>query len=464
MANIVAIVGRPNVGKSTLFNRLTEQRQAIMDNQSGVTRDRHYGTAEWNNNYFTVIDTGGYVVGSEDVFEESIRDQVEIAIQESTVLLFVVDTQTGITGLDEDFANVLRRSKKPVYVVANKAETAERAHSAAEFYGLGLGDPYPISSMTGTGTGDLLDEIVKHFNGPGIENPDAGIPRIAILGRPNVGKSSFLNVLTGQERSIVTDIAGTTRDAIDTRYKAYGKDFILTDTAGIRRKARVHDNIEFYSTLRAIKAMEDSDVCIMMLDATRGLESQDLTIIGQAIKAKKGVVIMVNKWDAVEKDQHTADVLRKEMIQRMKPIDYLPIIFASVYEKQRIFQVMEKAIEVYENKSKKIATSKLNEAMQVEIERNPPPALKGKLVKIKYMLQVPTPSPTFVFFCNLPQYVQESYQRFLENRLRDHFDFTGVPLTLFFRTEVSVARSRNLDNSNGLLCSATAISVVITPV
>lgn len=433
MANIVAIVGRPNVGKSTLFNRLTEQRQAIMDNQSGVTRDRHYGTAEWNNHYFTVIDTGGYVVGSEDVFEESIREQVEIAIQESTVLLFVVDTQTGITGLDEDFADVLRRSKKPVYIVANKAETSERAHAAAEFYALGLGDPYPISSMTGTGTGDLLDEIVKHFPNTGVENPNAGIPRIAILGRPNVGKSSFLNALTGQDRSIVTDIAGTTRDAIDTRYKAYGKDFILTDTAGIRRKARIQDNIEFYSTLRSIKAMEESDVCIILLDATRGLESQDLTIIGQAVKAKKGIVIMVNKWDAVEKDHRTADVLRKEMIQRMMPIDYLPIIFASVHEKQRIFQVMEKAMEVYENKNKKVATSKLNEAMQPEIEKYPPPAIKGKHIKIKYMLQVPTPSPTFVFFCNLPQYVQEAYQRFLENRLRDHFDFTGVPLTLFFR-------------------------------
>ncbi|PRY36450.1 GTP-binding protein [Spirosoma oryzae] len=433
MANIVAIVGRPNVGKSTLFNRLTEQRQAIMDNQSGVTRDRHYGTAEWNGVYFTVIDTGGYVVGSEDVFEESIREQVEIAIQESTVLLFMVDTQTGITGLDEDFANVLRRSKKPVYIVANKAESAERSQGAAEFYSLGLGDPYAISSMTGSGTGDLLDEVVKHFQGPGVEDPDAGIPKIAILGRPNVGKSSFLNVLTGQERSIVTDIAGTTRDAINTRYKAYGKDFILTDTAGIRRKARVQDNIEFYSTLRSIKAMEESDVCIVMLDATRGLEAQDLNIIGQAVKAKKGVVIMVNKWDAVEKDHRTADVLRKEMIQRMMPIDYVPIIFASVHEKQRIFQVMEKAMEVYENRGKKVTTSKLNDALQPDIEKFPPPSLKGKMIRIKYMLQVPTPSPTFVFFCNLPQYVQESYQRFLENRIREHFDFTGVPLTLFFR-------------------------------
>jgi len=433
MANIVAIVGRPNVGKSTFFNRLIEERQAIMDNQSGVTRDRHYGTAEWNGSYFTVIDTGGYVVGSDDVFEESIREQVQIAIQESTVLLFMVDTQTGITGLDEDFADVLRRTKKPVYVVANKAETSDRSQGAAEFYALGLGEPYPVSSMTGSGTGDLLDEVVKHFQGPGVEDPDAGIPRIAIMGRPNVGKSSFLNVLTGQERSIVTDIAGTTRDAINTRYRAYGKDFILTDTAGIRRKARIQDNVEFYSTLRSLKAMEESDVCIIMLDATRGLEAQDLNIIGQAVKARKGVVIMVNKWDAVEKDHRTADILRKEMIARMMPIDYLPIIFASVHEKQRIFQVMEKAMEVYENKSKRIATSKLNEAMQPEIEAYPPPALKGKHVKIKYMLQVPTPSPTFVFFCNLPQYVPESYQRFLENKLRAHFDFEGVPLTLFFR-------------------------------
>ena len=438
MANIVAIVGRPNVGKSTLFNRLTEQRQAIMDNQSGVTRDRHYGFVEWTDKTFTVIDTGGYVVGSEDIFEGAIRNQVEIAIEESTVLLFMVDTMTGLTGLDQDFANVLRRSKKPVIVVANKAETGERTHAAAEFYALGLGDPFPISSQTGSGTGDLLDEVIKYFQTPGGEDPDAGIPRIAIIGRPNVGKSSFLNVLTGQERSIVTDIAGTTRDAINTRYKAYGKDFILTDTAGLRRKSRVNDNIEFYSTLRALKAMEESDVCIVMLDATRGVgesgvESQDMNIIGQAIRAKKGVVVMINKWDAVEKDQKTADTWRKAMIERMAPIDYLPIMFASVHEKQRIFQVMEKAMEVYENKTKKISTSRLNEVMQAEIEAYPPPATKGKNIKIKYMIQLPTPSPTFLFFCNLPQYVQGAYERFLENKLRHHFGFDGVPITVFFR-------------------------------
>lgn len=404
-----------------------------MDNQSGVTRDRHYGYAEWTDKRFTVIDTGGYVVGSEDIFEGAIREQVEIAIEEATVLLFVVDTMTGLTGLDQDFANVLRRSKKPVYVVANKAETFERQQAASEFYALGLGDPYPISSQTGSGTGDLLDEVIKHFQSEGVEDPEGGIPRIAILGRPNVGKSSFLNVLTGRERSIVTDIAGTTRDAINTRYKAYGKDFILTDTAGIRRKARIQDNIEFYSILRSLKAMEESDVCIVMLDATRGLEAQDLNIIGQAVRAKKGVVIMVNKWDAVEKDHRTADVLRKEMLQRMAPIDYLPIIFASVHEKQRIFQVMEKAMEVYENKHKKIATSKLNEALQPVIEAYPPPATKGKQIKIKYMLQLPTPSPTFVFFCNLPQYIKEPYERFLENKLRENFGFDGVPITIFFR-------------------------------
>lgn len=433
MSNIVAIVGRPNVGKSTFFNRLIEQRQAIMDNQSGVTRDRHYGYAEWTDKRFTVIDTGGYVVGSEDTFEGAIRDQVEIAIEEANVVLFMVDTMTGLTGMDQDFANILRRSKKPVLVVANKAETGERHQAAAEFYALGLGDPYPISSQTGSGTGDLLDDVVKHFKTDDMEDPDAGIPRIAIIGRPNVGKSSFLNVLLGKDRTIVTDIAGTTRDSIDTRYKAYGKDFILTDTAGLRRKAKVNDNIEFYSILRTLKAMEASDVCIVMLDATRGLESQDMNIIGQAVKAKKGVVLMVNKWDAIEKDQKTADIWKKEINRRMAPIDYLPIIFASVHEKQRIFQVMEKATEVYENKHKKITTSKLNEVMQPEIERHPPPAMKGKHIKIKYMLQVPTPSPTFIFFCNLPQYIREPYERFLENRLREHFGFDGVPITVFFR-------------------------------
>ncbi|WP_234736227.1 ribosome biogenesis GTPase Der [Tellurirhabdus bombi] len=434
MANIVAIVGRPNVGKSTFFNRLVEQRQAIMDNQPGVTRDRHYGYAEWTNKYFTVIDTGGYVVGSDDVFEESIREQVEIAIDEASVLLFMVDADTGLTGLDKDFANILRRTKKPVFLVANKAETIPRQQAAlAEFYELGMGEIYPISSMTGTGTGELLDDVIKEFSTEGIEDPNAGVPRVAIIGRPNAGKSSFVNLLLGQDRTIVTDIAGTTRDSIDTRYKAFGKDFILTDTAGLRRKSKVTDNIEFYSVMRSLKALEESDVCIMMLDASRGLEGQDMNIIGQAIRAKKGVVLMVNKWDTVEKDSKTADIWKKEIRQRLAPIDYLPIVFASVTEKQRVFQVMEKAIEVYENKHKKIPTSKLNEAMQPEIEAYPPPATKGKYIKIKYMIQLPTPSPTFVFFANLPQYIKEPYERYLENKLRLHFGFDGVPITLFFR-------------------------------
>jgi len=404
-----------------------------MDDQSGVTRDRHYGNAFWTEQFFTVVDTGGYVVGSEDVFEGAIREQVEIAMEEADVILFMVDSMTGLTGLDKDFANVVRKSKTPVLLVVNKAETRDRELAAAEFYELGLGDPYPISSQTGQGTGELLDEVVKHFKNAGIEDPDAGIPKIAILGRPNVGKSSYLNVLTGKDRSIVTDIAGTTRDAINTRYKAFGKDFILIDTAGIRRKSRVKEAIEFYSTLRSVKAMEDSDVIIVMLDASQGLEAQDMHIIGMAHKAKKGIVIMVNKWDLVEKDSKTADVIRKEMIERLAPMDYMPIMFASVHEKQRIFQVMEKAMEVYENKSKKITTSKLNEAMQAEIDRYPPPSHRSKHIKIKYMIQLPTPSPTFVFFCNHPKYIKESYVRYLENRIRDNFDFEGAPITIFFR-------------------------------
>ncbi len=437
MANIVAIVGRPNVGKSTLFNRLIEERVAITDDMPGVTRDRHYGNAYWLDKYFTVIDTGGYVVGSEDTFEEAIRSQVELAIDEATVILFVVDTYTGLTDLDKDFANVLRRSKKPVIIVANKAETDERRNTSAEFYELGMdGEIFSISSADGSGTGDLLDEVIKHFKEEGIENPDEGIPRIAILGRPNVGKSSFLNVLTGRERSIVTDIAGTTRDAIDTHYKLFGKDFILTDTAGIRKQAKVRkggDAIEFYSTLRSIKALEDSDVCIVLIDAERGLEAQDVHIIAHAHNAKKGIVLMVNKWDLIEKDTKTADKIRKEILERLAPMDYMPIIFASVVEKQRIFQVIEKAMEVFENKTRSITTSKLNDVMLEIIERTPPPATKGKQIKIKYSTQFPAKSPTFAFFCNLPQYIKEPYERFLKNQLREHFGFEGVTITVLFR-------------------------------
>jgi GTPase len=432
MANIVAIVGRPNVGKSTLFNRLVEQRKAIMDDESGVTRDRHYGYGEWTGKFFTVIDTGGYVTGSEDKFESQIRTQVEIAIDEASVVLFMVDSFAGLTDLDKDFARVLRTSKKPLYVVANKADTTERTHMAYEFYELGLGEVYPLSSATGSGTGDLLDKVVSHFD-EGEKNPDEGIPRIAILGRPNVGKSSFLNALLGTDRTIVTDEAGTTRDSINTRYKLYGKDFILTDTAGIRKKAKVKEDIEFYSVLRSLQALQDCDVCVFMVDAERGLEAQDMNIISMAQKYNKGIMIMVNKWDLIEKENNTAEQIRKDIVSKLGLMDYVPIIFTSVTNKQRIFQAIEKAIEIADNRVMKITTSKLNEIMLPEIERNPPPALKGKYIKIKYITQLPVHTPTFAFFCNLPQYIKAPYERFLENKLRKHFGYEGVPIRLFFR-------------------------------
>ncbi|MTI32440.1 ribosome biogenesis GTPase Der [Xanthovirga aplysinae] len=435
MANIVAIVGRPNVGKSTLFNRLVEKRQAIMDDESGVTRDRHYGYAQWTGKYFTVIDTGGYVSGSEDVFEGAIRGQVKEAIDEASVILFVVDIFDGLTGLDKDFAKVLRESKKPVLIVANKADNTERAYMGAEFYGLGMGEVYPISSANGSGTGELLDEVVKHFGEEGEENPDEGIPRIAILGRPNVGKSSFLNVLLGKERSIVTDIAGTTRDSLNTHYKLYGKEFILTDTAGIRRKSRVKEDIEFYSVMRSLQALQDSDVCIIMLDAERGLEAQDMNILGLAHKYRKGVLIMVNKWDLVAKDSRTADQFRKELQEKLGPLSYIPIIFTSVLNKQRIFQAVELAVEVFDNLNKKVPTSTLNEAMLKEIENYPPPAYRGKYIKIKYITQLPSKTPTFAFFCNFPKHIKAPYERYLENKMRKHFDFKGVPIKLFFRNK-----------------------------
>ena len=433
MSNIVAIVGRPNVGKSTLFNRLIEERKAIMDNQSGVTRDRVYGQAEWVGKFFTVIDTGGYVVGSEDVFEGAIREQVEIALEEASVILFVVDCITGLTDLDKDFANILRRGTKPVIIVANKADNIEKEYMAAEFYELGMGDVFPISAQSGSGTGEILDEVVKHFDTDDIEDPDEGIPKIAIIGRPNAGKSSLVNVLTGQERSIVTDVAGTTRDSINTHYKAYGKNFILTDTAGLRRKSRVKDNIEFYSTLRAIRSLEDSDVCVVLIDATRGIEGQDVNIIGLADRNGKGIVIMINKWDLIEKDTKTVEKFKKDIQEKIAPMTYIPIIFGSVVEKQRIFKVVDKAIEVYDNRNKKISTSELNKMMLPEIEHYPPPAIKGKYIRIKYITQLPTAKPTFAFFCNLPQYIRESYQRYLENKLRKHFGFEGVPIQIFFR-------------------------------
>lgn len=433
MSNIVAIVGRPNVGKSTFFNRLVERRQAIMDDEPGVTRDRHYGYAEWCGKYFTVIDTGGYVTGSDDKFESEIRKQVEMALEECSAVIFMLDCRDGLTGYDKEFANIIRKSKKPVFVAANKADTPEKSQLASEFYELGMGEVYAVSAENGSGSGELLDELIKTFPTEGVEDPDAGIPKITILGRPNVGKSSFLNVLLGKERSIVTDEAGTTRDAIHSRYKMYGNDFILIDTAGIRKKSKVVKDIEFYSVLRSLRALEDCDVCIVVIDAQRGLESQDVNIISLAQKQGKGIVVMVNKWDLIEKDSKTSEKHKKEMLESLAPIDYVPFVFASVLTKKRIFQVIEKAVEVYNNKIKKVPTSQLNDALLPEIAHYPPPAIKGKHIQIKYITQVSARTPSFAFFCNLPQYIQVSYQRFLENKLRENFDFEGVPVRLFFR-------------------------------
>jgi GTPase len=433
MGNIVAIVGRPNVGKSTFFNRLVEQRQAIMDDMPGVTRDRHYGYAQWTDKFFTVIDTGGYVTGSEDKFEMEIRKQVELAIEECVAVIFMVDCKDGLTGYDKEFSNIIRKSKKPVLIAANKADTPSKTMEANEFYELNMGEVYAISAENGSGTGELLDDLIKLFPSEGVEDPDAGIPKIAIVGRPNSGKSSFLNVLLGNERSIVTDVAGTTRDAIHSRYKMFGNDFILIDTAGIRKKSKVTEDVEFYSVLRSLRALEDSDVCIVVIDAERGLESQDVNIIVLAQKQSKGILIMINKWDLIEKDTKTAEKFKEDIREKLAPIDYLPIIFASVLTKQRIFQVIEKAVEVYGNKTKRISTSELNDAMLPEIVHYPPAAIKGKHVQIKYITQVAARSPSFAFFCNLPQYIQESYQRFLENRIREKFGFEGVPIRLFFR-------------------------------
>ncbi len=432
MANVVAIVGRPNVGKSTLFNRLIEERKAIMDNESGVTRDRHYARAEWIGKFFTVIDTGGYVFGSDDVFEGAIREQVEMAIEEANVVLFMVDIMEGLTDLDKEFADVLRRYKKPVLIVANKSDTPEKTHFTGEFYSLGLGEIYAISSQTGLGTGELLDEVCRFLT----DEPESEdtLPKFAIIGRPNVGKSSFLNALLNKERSIVTDIAGTTRDAIHSHYNAYGFDFMLIDTAGLRKKAKIKHNIEFYSILRSLRVVEESDVCVVLLDASQGIESQDVNIINLAIRYNKGVVIMVNKWDLVaDKDSNTAREYTAAIRKRLAPNDFIPVIFSSVHQKQRIFQVLEKAVKVFENKKKSIKTSELNAAMLPEIEHYPPPSHKGKYIKIKYMTQVPAQIPTFLFFCNLPQYIEVSYERYLENKMRQHFDFEGVPIRLFFR-------------------------------
>ncbi|QNL21610.1 ribosome biogenesis GTPase Der [Hyphobacterium sp. CCMP332] len=433
MGNIVAIVGRPNVGKSTLYNRLVGERDAIMDDQSGVTRDNHYGRAEWQGNFFSVIDTGGYVKGSEDVFEEAIRDKVEVAIEEASVILFMVDVKTGVTGLDQDFANVLRKSEKPVIVVANKTDMHDKIYLAAEFHSLGFKEIFPVSSENGLGTGDLLEEIVKHFDTEGVEDPYAHLPKIAILGRPNAGKSSLLNFLTGSERSIVTDIPGTTRDAVFTHYNAYGKEFILTDTAGLRRKSRLKDNIEFYSNLRTIKAMEDADVCIVMIDAGRGFESQDMNIVALAQSHKKGVVILVNKWDLIKKETNTARDWEREIRDRLSGMSHIPIVFTSITEKVRIMKAIEIAIQVYEDRASKISTSKLNEKLLPEIERNPPPSYRDKHIKIKYITQLSSKTPAFALFCNFPNHIKDPYKRFIENKLRHHFGLNGVPVSLIFK-------------------------------
>ena len=431
MSNIVAIVGRPNVGKSTLFNRLTETRKAIVDDFSGVTRDRHYGVAEWTHHSFTVVDTGGYVANSEDVFEAAIREQVVIAIEEATVILFMVDVTTGITDLDDEIASLLRKSKKPVLVVVNKIDNNALIPEAAVFYSLGLGEIYNISSMMGSGTGELLDEMVKHFDEEPVE--ENTLPKFAIVGRPNVGKSSIINAFVGKERNIVTPIAGTTRDSIHIHYNQFGHDFMLIDTAGLRKKTKVKENIEFYSVMRTIKALEEADVVILMIDAVEGIESQDINIFHLAEKNKKGIVIVVNKWDLIEKNTKTTKVFEELIREKLSPFTDVPIVFTSVTEKQRVLKVIETAEKVYADRAKKVPTSKLNDVMLPIIESFPPPSIKGKYVKIKYITQIKGTSPMFAFFCNLPQYIKEPYQRFIENKLRENFDFTGVPIQIFFR-------------------------------
>ncbi|HTN20889.1 MAG TPA: ribosome biogenesis GTPase Der [Pelobium sp.] len=431
MSNILAIVGRPNVGKSTLYNRLTETRKAIVDDYSGVTRDRHYGIAEWTHKSFTVIDTGGYVANSEDVFEAAIREQVHIAIEEANVVVFLVDVTTGITDLDADIAQILRKSKKPVYVAVNKVDNYQLQSDATEFYSLGLGEIFCISSMSGSGTGELLDEVITNFDEDKVE--ENKLPVYAIVGRPNVGKSSMINALIGNDRNIVTDIAGTTRDSIHIHYNQFGHEFMLIDTAGLRKKTKVHENIEFYSVMRTIKALEEADVIVIMIDAVDGIESQDVNIFHLAEKNKKGVVIVVNKWDLVEKDHKTILEFTDKIKAKLAPFTDVPIIFTSVTEKQRILKTIEAASKVYNNKVKKIQTSKLNDILLPIIEKTPPPATKGKHIKIKYITQINATSPMFAFFCNLPQYIKDPYKRFIENKLREHFDFEGVPIQIFFR-------------------------------
>jgi GTPase len=434
MSNILAIVGRPNVGKSTLFNRLTESRQAIVEETSGVTRDRNYGKADWNGIEFSVIDTGGYAIGSDDVFEEEIRKQIKLAIDESDAIIFMVDVRAGIMGMDEDVVSILRKSKKKVFLVANKVDNPNMIADASEFYQFGLGNVYPVSAINGGGTGDLLDDVVKVFDINTVDNlPD--LPKFAIVGRPNVGKSSLVNALLGDERNIVTPIAGTTRDSIYSRYTSFGFDFLLIDTAGLRRKDKVSENIEFYSVMRSIKAIESSDVCFLLIDAVEGFEAQDLNIFHLIEKNRKGAVIVVNKWDLVEKESKTHLELEELIRKKTAPFSDIPIVFTSVPTKQRIFKALEIGNKVYKNRQKNIPTAKLNEVLLPIIAATPPPAIKGKYIKVKYITQLKTVFPAFVFFCNLPQYVREPYKRFVENQLRKEFDFQGVPIQIYFRSK-----------------------------
>jgi GTPase len=432
MSRIVAIVGRPNVGKSTLFNRLTDSREAIVDEVSGVTRDRNYGVSNWNGIDFSVIDTGGYVQNSDDIFEEEINKQVLLAIEESDLILFMVDVTCGIHDLDTSVASLLRKVDKKVLLVVNKVDNGERLMDANEFYNLGLGDYFPLSSMNGSGTGELLDEVVKNLPAeePGLI-PD--LPRIAIVGRPNVGKSSLVNSLLGEERNIVTPVAGTTRDSIYTRYNKFQHDFLLVDTAGLRKKGKVSEDIEFYSVMRAVKTIENSDICLLLIDATRGIEAQDLNIMSLIQKNNKGMIVLVNKWDLIEKENNTTILVEKDIREKTAPFTDYPILFISATNKQRIHKVLELIEMVNQNRNRKISTSELNEVMLQVVKNNPPPALKGKYVKIKYVTQLPIYTPAFAFFCNLPQYVKDPYKRYLENRMREKFDFTGVPIRIFFR-------------------------------
>lgn len=433
MSGIVAIVGRPNVGKSTLFNRLIEERKAIVDDMSGVTRDRNYGKSVWTGHEFTVIDTGGYVPASEDVFERAIREQVHIAMEEADVLIFMVDITTGVTPLDKSFANLVRKNPRKVILAANKVDTPNKVAESYEFYELGLGELFPVSAINGSGTGELLDAIIEALPKEKPYTDLEGVPRFAVVGKPNVGKSSMINALLGRDVNIVTPIAGTTRDSTDTRFNAFGQDIILVDTAGLRKKAKIQENIEFYSTLRTIKAIENSDVTIFLIDATMGIESQDQAIFSLIVKNKKGVVLLVNKWDLVEKETNSARDFEKIIREKIAPFNDIPIIFGSALTKQRLIKVLEEATAVYTNLEKKIPTNELNEQMLDAINRHHPPTSRGRIIRIKYVTQIPAKIPTFLFFTNHPQHIQESYKRYLENQLREKFGFTGVPVNLFFR-------------------------------